>query len=216
MAQILAFGDSITDGFYDAEGGWASRMQRYFMANNAVDNRPIDEAHWFYNLGISGDTAAGLLSRIEVEARARKVERPGKEAVIVFGIGTNDSAAEGNSDDYCYTPEQFEANYRELLKFATKCTNKVMCLASLPVIEKYTNPIYGNIWYGNARISLFNRTIKELSKEYGAQFLDVYEVISKESKIEGYYIDGLHPNTAGHVWLYEQIKPKLLELLASK
>ena len=62
--NVLIFGDSITWGAYDPEqGGWATRLRNYFEEkDNDID---------VYNLGISGDTTADLLERIEIEAKSR-------------------------------------------------------------------------------------------------------------------------------------------------
>ena len=60
---ICIFGASITWGAYDREaGGWSDRLKVYFY------NKDFETD--VYNCGISGDKAADVLKRIEVEAAA--------------------------------------------------------------------------------------------------------------------------------------------------
>ena len=72
MAQILCFGDSITLGFVDLEGGWTQCLRRSLdqLATFAVGGTRFP-AHATFNLGVSDDTAAGLLARMEREILPR-------------------------------------------------------------------------------------------------------------------------------------------------
>jgi lysophospholipase L1-like esterase len=62
MASILCFGDSITQGYIDLEGGWTQRLRRHLDQDATVPRGATTfPAHAVFNLGISGDTAEGLL-----------------------------------------------------------------------------------------------------------------------------------------------------------
>ncbi len=74
MAGILVFGDSISYGAWDIEGGWVSRLRKF------LDKKNLSEENFdckVYNLGISGDNSSGVLNRFEFETRQRirKIER---------------------------------------------------------------------------------------------------------------------------------------------
>ncbi|MGC1177213.1 MAG: GDSL-type esterase/lipase family protein [Candidatus Saccharimonadales bacterium] len=213
MPQILAFGDSITDGFYDNEGGWASRMQRFFMAANVEGGAIKDKIDWFYNLGINGDTAKDVLRRIEVESEARKINRPDKASIVIFAIGINDSACEGGSSDARFTPEEFAANLGKLAGIIKQHTDKIIFVGLTPVVEQYTQPIYKTSWYDNYRIGLFDEAVRKVAREKNAIFIDIFRTMQEQTDWKNYFIDGLHPNTTGHKWMYERIKPEILKIL---
>ncbi len=115
MAQILVFGDSITDGSADTMGGWADRLRQYFWRKN-IKLAPEKGYYWLYNLGISGNLTEDVLDRIEVESLARKVHKKEKGVVFVFAIGINDSSLKGSKNPQARcTPEQFTQNYEHSL-----------------------------------------------------------------------------------------------------
>ena len=78
MAKILIFGDSIIWGAFDTEGGWATRLKKYFD-----ENRKEDFNYQVYNLGVSGDTTEDLLDRFEFETKQRINEE--EETIFIFG-----------------------------------------------------------------------------------------------------------------------------------
>jgi lysophospholipase L1-like esterase len=211
MAQILAFGDSITDGAFDEEGGWASRFQRFFMAENTTKNLAKDEIHFFYNLGISGNTTADLLARIEVEAKARKVARPDKRSVFVFAIGTNDSSIEKDSQETKVSVKIFEDNLNQLVEVAERFTDKVLFVGLIPVVEQYAGPEYMN-----SRVKQFNDTVKRVAAESGCAFVGLFDEMQQVPDWQRLFADGLHPTTEGHDWMFKQIQPELLKLVGDQ
>ena len=213
MAQILAFGDSITDGAYDEQCGWAARMQRSIMAANLKKDTVREETDWFYNLGISGNTAQDVLLRIDTEAKARKVFREDTRSIILFAIGTNDSAAYGRADNFLCTGEEFRKNLHMLASKTQSDQTRIMFIGLMPVIERLTTPIYDDVWYTNDRISSFNDVIREVAYDLSATFIDLKK--DDESNNEAYFIDGLHPNSQGHEWMFKKIKPVVEEEVAS-
>lgn len=133
--KILAFGDSITDGSTDAEGGWANRLQRHFMAQNA--KREVDEKYdWFYNLGISGNTAPDIIKRLDTETSARLDDQADEKIVIVIAIGVNDSRCEGAPDNPIFSEEEFSANLTQIVKLAHVYTDKLV-FVGLPPAGNY-------------------------------------------------------------------------------
>ena len=95
MPQLFIFGDSITWGAWDLQGGgWAQRLK------TEIDTFQLKEGFDFwcptYNLGISGDTSAGLSKRIEGEFLARR--EPKETPIILIAIGINDSLTLAGTD----------------------------------------------------------------------------------------------------------------------
>ena len=87
MAQILVFGDSISYGKWDKEGGFVQRMK------NFLDEETLSKSeneHTIYNLGVSGNTTEDLLERFEFETKQR-LKEDDEELIFIFAIGVNDS-----------------------------------------------------------------------------------------------------------------------------
>src|SRR5256885_14958417 len=78
--RIFIFGDSITWGSSDEEGGWASRVKRY------TDKKMPIPDYWspVYVLGIPGDTTEDLLNRFDQEIKVRLTEEDKEEAIMVI------------------------------------------------------------------------------------------------------------------------------------
>ncbi|HVY54533.1 MAG TPA: GDSL-type esterase/lipase family protein, partial [Thermodesulfobacteriota bacterium] len=112
--QIFTFGDSITYGAIDPEGGWANRLRRH------LDDRMHDsdgkEFFMLYNLGVSGDNTNDLLARFESELKARMDES--EEIIVIFAIGINDSQYVNEKSNYRVSPADFESNLGKLYKQA--------------------------------------------------------------------------------------------------
>jgi lysophospholipase L1-like esterase len=89
MASILCFGDSITQGYVDLEGGWTQRLRR---RSTRTPPSPMGAttfpAHAVFNLGVSGDTAEGLLARLEPELGPRRL---GDQTIVVVAVGVNET-----------------------------------------------------------------------------------------------------------------------------
>src|SRR5476651_375488 len=100
--RILIFGDSITWGAVDEDGGgWAQRIKQY------VDKKTLTPgyASSVYVLGVSGDTTEDLLKRFNSEVQSRLDDE--SNLMIVFAIGTNDSYIEIKSQENQVSKETF-------------------------------------------------------------------------------------------------------------
>jgi hypothetical protein len=78
MASILCFGDGITQGYVDLEGGWTQRLRRRLDQPATVPvGATTFPAHAVFNLGVSGDTPRGCWPGWSPSwARAGSVTRP--------------------------------------------------------------------------------------------------------------------------------------------
>jgi hypothetical protein len=95
MASILCFGDSITQGFVDLEGGWTQRLRRRLDQDASVPmGATTFPVHAVFNLGISGDTAEGLLARLEPELGPRRL---GDQTIVVVAVGVNQRAVDSRA-----------------------------------------------------------------------------------------------------------------------
>ncbi len=199
--QILAFGDSITYGAWDEKGGWTARLREFIDKESSFGTKFYCEV---YNLGVSGDTTDGLLKRFEAEAKARI--GAGK-IILIFDIGSNDSAWIHASKNNWVPPERFRANLKKLVKLARKFSSYIVFLEPTPADQGKVDPIP---WapdksYRNELIMKFGEILKEVCDEEKVPFISQFESWSKDYKklLNG---DGMHPNSKGHQKIFEAVK----------
>lgn len=202
--RILIFGDSITYGKVDTQGGWVGRLRRYFD-EQAAENYSRDLPN-VYNQGISGDTAEDVLGRFDVEAKARLAE----DDVFILAVGTNDSSVEDGTPRF--TVEQFKENLEKIIEKMLGLSSKVMIVGLLPVDEKLTTPIP---WrpkrhYTNKQVLLFDEVIQKLAHEKVLPYVSLFDDFKDKLDL---FPDGLHPNDEGHQLIFEKLKPVVEELI---
>jgi len=121
-ARIYAFGDSITYGAWDSQGGWCDRLKRKLHQQKLAssENRKFQ----LFNLGIGGETSRSLLKRFKSEIDARS--RADWPAVILIATGANDTRYSPNSAP-AVSIEEYRRNLESLLEIAQEYTTKVLC-----------------------------------------------------------------------------------------
>ena len=213
MLKVLCFGDSITLGEKDVDGGgWADRLKRDYL-EQFIDSQT--QKVTVYNLGIAGETTDALVNRFDTELRARSVK--GQSLVVMFAYGANDIVMHPQKKDKNMVPERyFIRNLTHCIELAKKSKAEIILLNLLPI----ANSIEGQInQHGKLRfdhdIQKYNQSIKKLSQDMNCDFLDLYasfvernysDTRGKEEYLSG---DGVHPNSKGHQLIYQKIKQKL-------
>jgi len=207
MTRILIFGDSITYGAWDKEGGWVQRLRKF------LDERNLTDPNFYclvYNLGISGNNSEDLLERFEFETKQRLKEN--EETIIIFSIGINDSQFVHSKGNYGVPINKFKDNIQKLIKLAQKFSSKIIFLGLTPVDEVKTTPIPWNTdkSYKNEYIEKYNEVILKVCKENKVHFIEIFEklkVLNYQELLE----DGLHPNSKGHKKIFEIVKDFLIK-----
>ena len=203
--EIIVFGDSITYGAWDKEGGWVARLRRF------IDEK-YPEQHITYNLGISGDTSKDVLERVELEAKRRIFE---KSPLIIFQIGINDSAIlSSKRNEEWISIKEFERNIKRLIFEARKITdnNKIFFVGHVFVDEKKTHPVPfdKNVTYTNDNVRKYNETVKEICDKEKIGFIDVLPDFKKQDL--GHLLqDGVHPTTSGHEIIFRTVRDFLVK-----
>jgi lysophospholipase L1-like esterase len=207
--RVLAFGDSITQGFWDIEGGWVARLRKTYD-QKAVDTDDYDQPTIF-NLGVSGNSSDDVLARFDSETKVRATE----ELAFVIAVGVND--AQTNADVNFSDTQRYKSNLTAILEQAKKYSTKVMFVGLTPCVEARSNPVsWADAGYTNDRIKQFNDVLRQFCKEEQVTFVEVLEPFAKaEAEIE-LLPDGLHPNDKGHQLITDLVLPKLKELLRAK
>lgn len=189
---ICIFGDSITWGAGDEYGvGWADRLKAQYAQEHSGAE--------VFNLGISGDTATGILKRFDSEMEARGGD------VALIAIGINDAQKTGEQANGYRTEE---ANFKEVLTqlvtAAKRRDARIGFIGLTRVDETKTRPV---LWrndrhYENERIATFDSIIKEVCEDAEIPYLRVADTLAIDD-----LPDGLHPNAAGYEKLFSAIAP---------
>jgi lysophospholipase L1-like esterase len=207
MRQILIFGDSITYGAWDKEGGWVQRLRKFLDEKNLTDS---DFYCLVYNLGVSGNNSEDLLERFEFETKQRLKED--EETIIIFAIGINDSQFVHSKGKHGVPIDKFKDNIQKLISLAQKFSSKIIFVGLTPVDETKTTPIPWNadVSYKNEYIQKYNETIKTICGKNKIYFVEIFEKL-KELNYQELLEDGLHPNSEGHKKIFEIMKDFLIE-----
>jgi len=202
--RIVVFGYSTTYGCWDYEHeGWVNRLRRFL--DKKISSR-------VYNLGISGDTTIELLERFERECKPRIKEGLEELSVIIIAIGINDSQFLNDKKINRVPEEEFELNIRKLIEISKNFKSKTLFVGLTPVDESKTMPVPWdkNKSYKNEYIHKYDGIIKSLCKENKIPFVEVFEKmlnLNYEKLLE----DGLHPNSKGHMFIFEAVKDFLID-----
>jgi lysophospholipase L1-like esterase len=206
MVQILAFGDSITYGAWDEEGGWADRLRLHFQREFLKSGRE-EEKHLFYNLGIPGDNTREARNRVKAEA-AFRLEK-GERGIFLFAFGANDAAYDSKTDEFRVPGSVFSENLRAMVKDAKPWAQKILLLGITPVNELVTTEDPEKT-RKNEYVEAYNRLVRQAARETHTEFVDIFSAfVSSKDYTRLLHPDGLHPNSAGHKVIFEVVKGKI-------
>ena len=194
--DVLCFGDSITEGYFDSAGGWVERLSKKF-------NQEIK----FVNLGVSGDSSYSLLNRISDDLN----ENVSDNKTIIIAIGVNDSRTK--SGQYFSTTENFRRNLYKILEQAEQYSNKILFVGLAPCEENSINT--DDNGYTNFRIKDFDRTLSNFCAQNNIGFVEILEPFTNKLKKNKLLTDVIHPNDKGHQIICDLIYPKLNNILST-
>jgi acyl-CoA thioesterase-1 len=183
VPEILAFGDSLTAGLgLPAEAAFPSRLEARLKAKGIG---------WHVvNAGVSGDTTAGGLARIDW-ALADKPD------IVILELGAND-ALRG------IEPANVRANLDAMI-------GKIQATgAKLLLMGMRAPPNWGEDYQHE-----FERIYPELARAHGVTLYPFFlEGVAMDPKLN--QPDGLHPNEAGVAALVDRIAPYLARLIGGQ
>ena len=184
---VAALGDSLTQGYgLPAAEGFVPQLQRW------LDEQGVDAQ--VLNAGVSGDTTAGGLSRVDWTLT------PDVDAMIV-ALGGNDLLRG-------IDPASSRANLDAILKTAQERDVRVLLIGMIAP---------GN--FGPDFKAAFDGMYPELAASYGTlfapSFLAVLEALPDRAATLRDYIqgDGLHPNAKGVTLVVNDLGPKVRDLI---
>ncbi len=208
--RVLVFGASITQGYWDTQGGWVQRLRTYYDKKQVEDLTKDNPS--IFNLGVSADTTKDILERFEPETKAR--QRP--NMAFIFSCGNNDSSILNGQEKS--TPQKFESELNELFGKAKKYSSKIMFVGPGPCEESLTNPVpqwwNKDLVYTNERILAFGKTAQKVCADNQIPYVQIFDAMkSRIDQGEKLLIDGLHPNDAGHELMFKLIQPEFDKLI---
>ncbi|MBP0483236.1 arylesterase [Sagittula salina] len=186
--HLLALGDSLTQGYGLMDDEGFVPQLREWLADHGHDARVV-------NGGVSGDTTAGGLSRVEWSLT------PEIGGMIVT-LGGNDLLRG-------IDPAASRANLDGILEVAEAHDLEVLLIGM-------TAP--GN--YGAAYKKSFDAMYPELAKQYGTLYLDSFFAGlmtdgETPADVKSFMqSDGIHPNAEGVRRIVDAVGPKVEELIA--
>lgn len=194
MKSLCIFGDSTAWGAWDNEkGGWVNRL--WFFVSDLEDYCEV------YNLSISGGTSETILERFENEANIREADG------LIFQTGGNDSAWLEEVGNHFVSPEKFADNILEIIKRAKKITKNILFVGFEKCDETKTKPVsWAKVYYTNENIKQYNEIMQRVCHQENILFLNLFDDLNVND-LE----DGLHPNTEGHIKIFEKIKNFLIK-----
>lgn len=182
---VLALGDSLTAGYGLKQGeGFADQLQTAFRKMG----RPVK----VINGGVSGDTSAGGLSRIDWALQD-------KPAVVILELGANDMLRGLN-------PESTRENLGGIIAKAQAAGAKVLLCG----MKAQRN-------LGQDYVAKFDAIYPDLARQYGLAFYPFFMdgIIGADGTADTKLLqpDGLHPTEAGAKRIVDGMMPILLKLL---
>lgn len=195
----MFFGDSIIYGEYDGVlGGYVDILKRYCHKKYNEGSKEVN----VFNLGVGGETTAGLMKRISVEIEARK--SPG-DNLIFIAYGANDSAIK--EENYLIPIDVFKMNLDKAIQISKESSDKIFIISILPISEKVDNVISPS---GKLRtqstILQYNTVLVELCKQHNVTYIDTFWLLHDERE-RLLSNDGIHPNEKGYNKIADYIKP---------
>ena len=195
--RILFQGDSITDAgrdkrnYFDLGNGYPK-----YSAENLKKAYP-DVDFEFINLGISGNRTDQLFDRLYPDAISLQPD------VISILIGVNDVWHRHGASKIMTTDEQFELNYRTILRELKAKTNaKIMIL--VPFALDYEDEMREHI---KSELPSVQKIVYELAEEFADVCIPLDklfgEAVASQAEPLWYSGDGVHPNANGAAFIGE-------------
>lgn len=179
--KIVAFGDSLTAGF-----GLSEKESYPFLLQQRLNADGFN--YEVVNAGVSGDTSAGGLERIDWSLEQDNVK------ILILGLGANDLLRG-------LPPAKMKQNLSEIIKRAKARNVKVLLcgmIAPPTMGAKYQQEFIG--------------AFPDLADEYDVAFMPfILEGIALDKRLN--QADGIHPNAEGAKVLTENVYRSLKPLL---
>jgi acyl-CoA thioesterase-1 len=180
VPTIVAFGDSLTAGFGVAsEDAYPSRLERRL--------RDEGYAYRVVNAGVSGDTTAGGLRRVDWVLKA-------KPRIVILELGANDGLRG-------LSPERTRDNLAQIIE-RLRAAGATVVLAGMRVPPNY----------GDEYARAFGAVFPDLAARYQLPLIPFFlDGVATDPSLN--QSDGLHPTADGYRVIVDRIWPRIRPLL---
>ena len=181
--RILALGDSLTAGYGVPAGDAFPTVLEHALKTRGLDASVI-------NAGVSGDTSAGGLARLDWSLNDAK----NPPDVAIIELGANDGLRGLPADEMAKNLDAMLARFKA---------------RSIPVLLTGMKAPRN---YGEAYAKSFDAVFPQLAKKYGVLFYPFFldGVVLKTNLLQA---DGLHPNPMGVEVIVKNITPMVVRLV---
>lgn len=214
--QFFLFGASIVYGVGGKNGGWADMLKRKLHLQ-MYSTEGEGEKHELYNFAKPGATVEFVVQTFESQIEKYRGD---DKAIAVVSVGMNNSKAVDTPKNYISTIESYRKSMIQLLKSISNSVDEVICVGYTPVDEDKTlskqNPLSGEkSYFWNNRLMEFDAAFKKICEDFGITFIDLMNTVDKtEWKRKNLYKDGLHPNSAGHKFIFEKVWAEVKKMIS--
>lgn len=210
MGKLFFIGDSIMAGAWDKQGGWAGRLIGKIMEETIKADFQKGKFYCMpYNLGVSGDTIADIIQRLEPEIRARIYkDEPDEKIQLIFSIGVNDSIFMTDDRRPLLSNEELNQHLETLISMSKTLASDISFIGPIPVDDDKLDPIpwANNKSYANTHIKRVEGAIEKICELHSLRFFPLFDLWLEMKDYKKYLIDGVHPNSEGHDLITQQIE----------
>lgn len=205
---VCYFGDSITEGWMDAE----RRPSEAYPA--LCDSMLTAGGLTFRSIvaAVGGETTADALRRVDADVLSSDPD------VVVFAFGSNDYFVWDNPPAPRVSLDRFRGNCRVLFRKLQGSGAGLIVLAPPPVISErfyrfFDSTLYGP-YDGVERLrNTYADALADVLREFpGALLLRQDSIFARDTSLLGF--DGVHPMPEGHRRIAEALRDPVLALLA--
>lgn len=209
MKTFLFQGDSITDANRDDENqdNFGLGCGYAFLLAADIEKNKKGKIK-FLNCGKSGDRITDVYARIKEDIINLK---PDFMSIL---IGVNDVSHE-LTQDCGVAPEKFHKIYNMLIEEIKDALPEIKIIILEPFVLKgsATNELWEQF---NCEVRKLAVISEQVAKQYNLKFVplqDKFDVASSDGDTRYWSVDGIHPTSAGHQIIKEELKKAIKEII---
>lgn len=204
--NFFCFGNSITQGYWDTDGGWVSKLNQ-FLFEKCLEE-PENYHFGVHNMGVSGNDSDQLNKRFRSEIEARVSES--SDNVILIQIGANDAQFIKSKQEPRVSETDFRDNVEDLIEKSREYADEVIVLGNLYSDIEGSLPWAKDKIVEDEREERYNEIKRNVCSEKNVNFIDFRREFSKEEFLDKLE-DGVHPDGEGHELIFARVKKCLKE-----
>lgn len=208
FSQVFIFGASMAYGVAGVSG-WADLVKQH-LHGKRYSKDSYNSRYEIYNFAKPGATIDFVKNTFLAQLKDYKKDG---NLIALVQVGGNDAKAINTPDNYVSNLDDFCLQYEELIAGLSKNFDNVIAVG-LPLVDQTkttpkTDPFTDDVFYfTNERVQLFSNKSKQVCAKYSIDFVEIAD--NKDVWVnECLFLDGLHPNQAGHDLMFKKILPCL-------